>query len=65
MILWNKKSVLKCFKCYSEKRLHNFGNKLEIGTTIIKADICISALGKQKKVHCTFQLQRNSIHNQD
>ena len=34
-ILWNKKIVLKCFKCYSEKRLHNFGNRLEIGTTII------------------------------
>ena len=28
-ILWNKKSALKCFKCYSEKRLHNFGNRLE------------------------------------
>ena len=29
-ILWNKKSALKYFKCYSEKRLHNFGNRLEI-----------------------------------
>ena len=35
MILWNKRSALKCFKCYSEKRLHNFGNKLEKGTTIM------------------------------
>ena len=34
-ILWNKKSAVKCFKCYSEKRLHNFVNRLEIGTTII------------------------------
>ena len=40
-ILWHKKSALKCFKCYSEKRLHNFGNRLEIGTTIINQwDIC-------------------------
>ena len=29
------KSVLKCCKCYSEKRLHNFGNRLETSTTII------------------------------
>ena len=35
MILWNKKSALKCFIGYSEKGLHNFGNRLEIGTTII------------------------------
>ena len=34
-ILWNKKSAVKCFKCYSEKRLHNFVNRLEIVTTII------------------------------
>ena len=34
-ILWNKKSAMKCFKCYSEKSLHNFVNRLEIGTTII------------------------------
>ena len=34
-ILWNKKSVVKCFKCYSEKSLHNFVNRLEIGATII------------------------------
>ena len=34
-ILWNKKSAVKCFKCYSEKILHNFVNRLEIGTTII------------------------------
>ena len=34
-VLWNKKSALKCFKCYSEKRLHSFGNRLKIGTTII------------------------------
>ena len=34
-ILWNKKSAVKCFKCYSEKSLHNFVNRLEIGTTII------------------------------
>ena len=38
-ILWNKKSVLKCFKCYSEKSLNNFGNRLEIGTAIIKQKI--------------------------
>ena len=25
-IMWNKKSALKCFKCYNEKRLHNFVN---------------------------------------
>ena len=36
MISWNKKSALKCFKCYSKKRLHNFVNRLEIGTTIIQ-----------------------------
>ena len=28
-ILWSKISALKCFKCYSEKGLHNFGNRLE------------------------------------
>ena len=34
-ILRSKKSALRCFKCYREKRLHNFVNRLEIGTTII------------------------------
>ena len=31
-ILWDKKNSLKCFKCYSQKRLHTFSKRPEIGT---------------------------------
>ena len=41
-ILWNKKSALKCFKCYSEKRQHTFDDRQEIGTTTIQVNIVSS-----------------------
>ena len=55
-ILWNKKSALKCFKCYSEKRLHNFVNRLEIGTTIIHVlgICCLVVLGVFVLVYFLF-----------